>query len=312
MRWSHAIAVVALILVTGCATHTPCPPGEDCRWVVDADAVGLWLAADPAVAAVLRIALHDGHGLSLYALWERCGAEVCTWTPPAVHGRLDRHEDGVWVVSLARAAFARDPATELVAALRDGSRLRIGVAMTAPAVRPGGDGPDLATCIRDLEATLAAAAVGATPSVHPEEIELVCRIWVHPDQGRSAMRWHPTLHAVARAHACDMAERDFFGHTDPDGVGPNLRARAAGYTLPDWYDGADDGNNIESLALRGPTSSPATTIGQWLESPLHRQHVLGETDFKAAQDDIATGYCRASGGGVDKHYWAFVSAHGAP
>lgn len=314
MRWlGSAIAgrVIVAMLVTACSAPSPCPPGEDCRWRQGPGEIGVWLATDPEPAAVLRLALPGVRTVSLYVIWERCGAEVCPWTPPAAHGRLERQDNGAWVVALTRSAFSRDPDAEVTLALGDGSRVRIGLALAAGDHRRASV-TELSACIRDLGATLAAASLAGAPAVLDVEIELVCRIWSHPDQGRSAMHWHPLLHQVARAHACDMAARGYFGHTDPEGIGPNRRAQDAGYTLPDWYDADDDGNNIESLALRGPVSTPELTVEQWLASPLHRQHVLGETSFEAGQDDTATGYCHTTRDGVDMHYWAFVSAHGTP
>jgi hypothetical protein len=304
-------SLIVAMLVVACSAPSSCPPGEDCRWLQGSGAIGLWLGADPEPAAVLRVDVPGMRTVSLYAIWERCGAEVCPWTPPAAHGRLERQDNGAWVVALTRSAFSRDPDAEVTLLIGDGSRLWLGLALAAGDQRRA-PATDLPACIRDLGATLAAASLAGGPVVFDVEIELVCRIWSHPSQGRSVMHWHPLLHHVARAHACDMAARDYFGHTDPDGVGPNRRAHDAGYALPDWYDREDDGNNIESLALRGPVSTPESTVEQWLASPLHRQHVLGETSFEAGQDDTATGYCRTTRDGVDMHYWAFVSAHGTP
>jgi len=42
------------------------------------------------------------------------------------------------------------------------------------------------------------------------------------------LRWSEALAAVARAHARDMVARGYFGHIDPDGRSPGMRAKAAG------------------------------------------------------------------------------------
>lgn len=310
MRSSLLVALMALAVVTACSRDTTCPPGEDCRWLLDTPSLGLWFAADP-VAVVVRLGSVERRDVSISAIWERCDGERCPWAPPGATGRLVRQDDGVWVVSLTRSASAREPAGEVVLPLPDGSRVRFGLALGREEA-PVAVASDLPTCVDDLRASLAAGGGAAEGAVLDTEIELACLIWLHPEQSRSAMRWHPTLHQIARDHACDMAERDYFGHTDPEGRGPNDRARRAGYALPPSYDDEDDANNIESLALRGPISSPTLTLEQWLASALHRPHVLGATDFKARQDETATGYCRGHRDGIDLHYWVFVSAQPAP
>ncbi len=73
-----------------------------------------------------------------------------------------------------------------------------------------------------------------------------------------------TLMGLARAHAADMAARGYFDHTTPDGLTFNQRLSAAGYT------GDTAGENI------GLTSSPVlTVITDWMDSPQHRDNILG-------------------------------------
>jgi uncharacterized protein YkwD len=45
-----------------------------------------------------------------------------------------------------------------------------------------------------------------------------------------AVTMKPELRCAARMHSRDMAERDFFGHVNQSGVGPEDRIRSAGYT----------------------------------------------------------------------------------
>lgn len=51
------------------------------------------------------------------------------------------------------------------------------------------------------------------------------------------LQWDQALHAAATAHSKDMAHRNFFGHTNPDGLTTGQRATIAGY-------GANTGENI--------------------------------------------------------------------
>lgn len=70
------------------------------------------------------------------------------------------------------------------------------------------------------------------------------------------------LQRVATAHSEDMAERDFFSHTNPDGQDPGDRATAAGY----------DGYAGENIAM-GYQSAEAV-VEAWMDSSGHRANIL--------------------------------------
>ena len=73
-----------------------------------------------------------------------------------------------------------------------------------------------------------------------------------------ALAMNPQLRRAARAHAKDMAERDYFAHDDPDGLTPFDRMRESGFR------GCAMGENIAS----GQPSAEAVVEG-WLNSPGH-------------------------------------------
>ena len=127
----------------------------------------------------------------------------------------------------------------------------------------------------------------------------------HAGQGRVTMNCDPTLAEVARAKAQDMAERSYFGHTDPDGVGPNHKVRTAGYLLPSWYGTNVDSNNIESIAA-GYTTPESVWTG-WMNSAGHRAHILGQSSFYADQINYGIGYYYDPNSPY-RHYWVFISA----
>ena len=131
--------------------------------------------------------------------------------------------------------------------------------------------------------------------------DAICK---HPAQRRQRIEWSDLLAQVATAHCIDMAERGFFGHTNPDGVGANERIRRAGIHLPAMYDGSPTANYTESLAAGDPTVDG--TLRAWLNSPGHRPHVFGEADFFGTQTLAAVGYCE---GGYYKRYWCFLACH---
>ena len=129
----------------------------------------------------------------------------------------------------------------------------------------------------------------------------------HPDQERETMSCHPILAQVARAHAIDMAVRDYFLSVNPEGLGPNVRVEQAGYQLPEWYDHHEDpaANNIESIAAVYPTAEAAWN--SWLDGAGHQEHVLGESDFFADQTNYGIGYA-FDPGSIYTHYWVFITA----
>ncbi|ARQ68262.1 CAP domain-containing protein [Streptomyces marincola] len=89
----------------------------------------------------------------------------------------------------------------------------------------------------------------------------------------------PALGALAAAHSRDMAERGYFGHTDPDGTTPWDRAAAAGV-------GHLGGENI----ARGQQDAASVMAG-WMASEGHRANILN-CDFTT----LGVGVHHADGG----------------
>ncbi|URM89473.1 CAP domain-containing protein [Streptomyces sp. MRC013] len=85
--------------------------------------------------------------------------------------------------------------------------------------------------------------------------------------GCSPVRASTELGDLARAFSQDMAERDFFSHTDPDGDGPWERAAQAGV----------EGLGGENIA-RGQADAQAV-MDSWMNSDGHRANILN-CDFK--------------------------------
>jgi uncharacterized protein YkwD len=129
-----------------------------------------------------------------------------------------------------------------------------------------------------------------------------------PGQQRKSPVCDATLAQVARARARDMALRGYFSHTNPDGDGPNLLVREAGYPLPDWYSSEQDANSIESIGGGYPTAAGAWQ--GWLKSPSHHAHVLGTEDFYAEQNAYGVGFY-ANPDSPYGYYWVFISAPAA-
>ena len=92
------------------------------------------------------------------------------------------------------------------------------------------------------------------------------------------------LRRAAQGHSDDMASRDYFSHTSPDGVTFAERIRAAGY----------DGGAIAENIAAGQTSAKEV-MGAWMASPGHRANILD-----CAYRDLGVGY--ATGGSYGT-YW---------
>jgi uncharacterized protein YkwD len=97
--------------------------------------------------------------------------------------------------------------------------------------------------------------------------------------GCSAVSANSALQDLAEAFSEDMAARDFFDHTDPDGLSPWDRADKAGIT--------DLGG--ENIA-RGQADA-ASVMEAWMNSPGHKANILN-CDFKT----LGVGVHLGSGG----------------
>lgn len=144
-----------------------------------------------------------------------------------------------------------------------------------------------------------------TCQLNAQEAQLEEFLRSHPNQGRVTLSCNPTLAAVARARAQDMGERGYFGHTNPDGHGPNYLVRQAGYQLPTEYSTAINGNNIESI---GAGAGDATGMwNAWMNSSSHLTHILGSETFYAEQIEYGIGFARVPGSPY-QFYWVFISS----
>lgn len=100
------------------------------------------------------------------------------------------------------------------------------------------------------------------------------------------LKVHPALTCSTRVHSLDMAEEDYFSHTNPEGHGPGWRMEQAG------YDGTGWGENIAA-----GYSTPEAVVAGWLESDGHCANML-EPSFQ----DMGIGYAYGSTSTYG-HYW---------
>ena len=102
------------------------------------------------------------------------------------------------------------------------------------------------------------------------------------------LKMDPALRCAARKHSADMAARDFFDHTNPDGELPWDRMGKAGY--------GGYSNAGENIAAGSPDAQG--TMDQWLGSDGHCANIMNP-NFQ----DIGVGY---STGGQYGHLWTQV------
>ena len=92
----------------------------------------------------------------------------------------------------------------------------------------------------------------------------------------------PALRTSARAHALDMAQRDYFDHDTPEGLSPFDRMREAGYR------GCALGENIAA-----GQRAPQEVLESWLGSPGHCANML-QPGFRV----LGVGYARTDAGSL--------------
>jgi len=86
-------------------------------------------------------------------------------------------------------------------------------------------------------------------------------------RGEAPLVWDAELTRVARLHSDNMAQQNFFDHTDPQGRNAAMRARATG--VRDWSALA------ENIAYNSGYDDPAAfAVERWLLSAKHRANIL--------------------------------------
>jgi uncharacterized protein YkwD len=106
---------------------------------------------------------------------------------------------------------------------------------------------------------------------------------VFPPSG--PLTWHAALTCAARVHSKDMADNNFFNHTNQQGNGPGWRLDQAGYNGGGWG---------ENIAAGYP--DPGAVVQGWLDSDGHCANMLN-----GSFSMLGVGY--ASGNGQYGSYW---------
>ncbi len=103
--------------------------------------------------------------------------------------------------------------------------------------------------------------------------------------GVNPLSWCDGLYELAKAHSCDMCDRGFFSHVNPEGEGPFDRAKAGhagSYTFPPTT------CRGENIAMG--YSSPEQVMNGWMNSSGHRANIL-----RGGFTHIGVGVCTGCG-----------------
>lgn len=161
---------------------------------------------------------------------------------------------------------------------------------------PGGDGGDAPPASDDVPSNAYCNPVAAWDPAHAAlEEEILALVNQHRASGADCgskgsfgpaqpLVMDPALRCAARVHSKDMADRQFFDHTNPSGESPWDRFEKAGYS----YSRA--GENIA-----GGSSTAAGTMSQWMNSDGHCANIMNP-NF----EEIGVGYYP---GGPYGHLW---------
>lgn len=96
-------------------------------------------------------------------------------------------------------------------------------------------------------------------------------------EGLQRLTWCPSLERAATGHSVDMADRQYFEHTTPDGLEVWDRAQAEGYEYQSIG---------ENIAVG--QSDVQQVMDDWMDSPGHRKNLL-DPDFEHFGLGIHTG-----------------------
>ena len=118
---------------------------------------------------------------------------------------------------------------------------------------------------------LTVALAGCGPASHdPDQLELVAFTMVNNYRAENQvaeLKWAEDMSDAAHRHCQDMINRDFFDHTNPDGLDVAGRLDNLGI---DWI---ALGENIARTTTR--TDEPAkAALNAWKDSPAHQANMV--------------------------------------
>ena len=110
--------------------------------------------------------------------------------------------------------------------------------------------------------------------------------------GLAPLEYDTMLAQIARAHSVDMASRNYFSHTNPEGQGPTERAKAADYNCyknfgtyftdgiaenifkNSLYSSVSYYNGVPVYDWNSQSKIACSTVAGWMNSSGHRENIL--------------------------------------
>ncbi|WP_019891191.1 CAP domain-containing protein [Streptomyces purpureus] len=228
-----ATGAVALVVVAGGAygvSQFPKGGGGEARTVAEAP-------ADPAAPAVTSAAPADPDRATVSAAPSASASASAAPSASASESATKRATASKASPSTGKEARTK-PAAKPKTTPATGSG-RATQRPTAKPARPGGGHAGLAQQIVDM--------------VNAERAKSGC----------GPVTANSKLTKAAQRHSDDMAARDYYAHSTPEGVGPGERITAAGYRWSTY------GENI----FKSPKDA-RTAMAGWMKSPGHRDNIL--------------------------------------
>jgi uncharacterized protein YkwD len=136
--------------------------------------------------------------------------------------------------------------------------------------------------------------ISQKPEINIPELEKQIHVLINEERekrGLSALAWNDKLSIIARKHSQDMANRNYFAHSDPEGHDFCYRYRQEGFNCEVHvgnyiYMGAENifqNNLYSSVTYYGGSPSydwntqeeiAESTVQGWMNSPGHRKNIL--------------------------------------
>ncbi|MGW1747699.1 sigma-70 family RNA polymerase sigma factor [Streptomyces sp. NPDC002092] len=193
-------------------------------------------------------------------------------------GAIAEHTAGAPVADLSESSAVETPPSASTSASASASPTKKASASKsprpakkdAPAPRPSAQPSRTATGTPEAASTPSGTVAQVVALVDKERAANGC----------GALTEDPRLEKAAQGHSDDMAARNFFDHTNPDGLDPGQRITAAGYKWSTY------GENIAQ-----GQQTPQAVMESWMNSPGHRANILN-CSFK----DIGVGVHNGPGG----------------
>jgi len=113
-----------------------------------------------------------------------------------------------------------------------------------------------------------AASIGTFPALDAETTEIFIFFLANAfraQHGLPDLFWNEKLEKAARSHSEDMAKRNFFSHTNPDGLEPQDRIAAAGYHFSAC---------AENILMMSMGVDAVLAMDGWINSASHRTNLL--------------------------------------